>query len=65
MWMSRVSPVAWSTATLDEYTTDLDAAVARVVAAKEAGEALSVGPWSATRPRSSPSCGAAACRSTS
>ena len=28
---------------LDEYTTDLDAAVARVVAAKEAGEALSVG----------------------
>ncbi|MFJ6430312.1 urocanate hydratase [Microbacterium maritypicum] len=28
---------------LDEYTTDLDAAVARVVAAKEAGDALSVG----------------------
>ena len=28
---------------LDEYTTDLDAAVARVVAAKNAGEALSVG----------------------
>lgn len=28
---------------LDEYTTDLDAAVERVVAAKEAGEALSVG----------------------
>ena len=28
---------------LDEYTTDLDAAVARVVAAKEAGEPLSVG----------------------
>ncbi|WP_149085920.1 MULTISPECIES: urocanate hydratase [Microbacterium] len=28
---------------LDEYTTDLDAAVARVVAAKEAGAALSVG----------------------
>ncbi|MDQ0615779.1 urocanate hydratase [Microbacterium sp. W4I4] len=28
---------------LDEYTTDLDAAVARVMAAKEAGEALSVG----------------------
>ncbi|WP_258132087.1 urocanate hydratase [Microbacterium sp. MYb62] len=28
---------------LDEYTTDLDAAVARIVAAKEAGEALSVG----------------------
>lgn len=28
---------------LDEYTTDLDAAVARVVAAKEAGIALSVG----------------------
>ncbi len=28
---------------LDEYTTDLDAAVARVVAAREAGEALSVG----------------------
>ncbi len=28
---------------LDEYTTDLDAAVSRVVAAKEAGEALSVG----------------------
>lgn len=28
---------------LDEYTTDLDAAVARVVAAKQAGEALSVG----------------------
>ncbi|WP_423494126.1 urocanate hydratase [Microbacterium esteraromaticum] len=28
---------------LDEYTTDLDAAIARVVAAKEAGEALSVG----------------------
>ncbi|MDR7111472.1 urocanate hydratase [Microbacterium trichothecenolyticum] len=28
---------------LDEYTTDLDAALARVVAAKEAGEALSVG----------------------
>ncbi|MCE0509699.1 urocanate hydratase [Microbacterium sp. KKR3/1] len=28
---------------LDEYTTDLDAAVARVVAAKESGEALSVG----------------------
>ena len=28
---------------LDEYTTDLDAAVARVIAAKEAGEALSVG----------------------
>ncbi|AZS38999.1 Urocanate hydratase [Microbacterium oxydans] len=28
---------------LDEYTTDLDAAVARVVAAKDAGEALSVG----------------------
>ncbi len=28
---------------LDEYTTDLDAAVARVVAVKEAGEALSVG----------------------
>ncbi|WP_447913750.1 urocanate hydratase [Microbacterium phyllosphaerae] len=28
---------------LDEYTTDLDAAVARVVAAKQDGEALSVG----------------------
>jgi len=28
---------------LDEYTTDLDAALARVVAAKAAGEALSVG----------------------
>ena len=28
---------------LDEYTTDLDAAVTRVVAAKDAGEALSVG----------------------
>lgn len=28
---------------LDEYTTDLDAAVARAVAAKEAGEPLSVG----------------------
>ena len=28
---------------LDEYTTDLDAAVSRVVAAKEAGQALSVG----------------------
>ena len=28
---------------LDEYTTDLDAAVERAVAAKEAGEALSVG----------------------
>lgn len=28
---------------LDEYTTDLDAAIARVVAAKDAGEALSVG----------------------
>ncbi|MCA1307371.1 urocanate hydratase [Microbacterium esteraromaticum] len=28
---------------LDEYTTDLDAAIERVVAAKEAGEALSVG----------------------
>ena len=28
---------------LDEYTTDLDAAVARVVAAKDAGHALSVG----------------------
>ncbi|MGJ0389554.1 urocanate hydratase [Microbacterium sp. CGR1] len=28
---------------LDEYTTDLDAAVARVVAAKQAGDALSVG----------------------
>ncbi len=28
---------------LDEYTTDLDAAVARVVAAKDAGEAVSVG----------------------
>ena len=28
---------------LDEYTTDLDAAVARVVAAKAAGDALSVG----------------------
>ncbi|WP_258131711.1 MULTISPECIES: urocanate hydratase [unclassified Microbacterium] len=28
---------------LDEYSTDLDAAIARVVAAKEAGEALSVG----------------------
>ncbi|KTR75231.1 urocanate hydratase [Microbacterium oxydans] len=28
---------------LDEYTTDLDAAVARVVAAKDAGEALSIG----------------------
>lgn len=28
---------------LDEYTTDLDAAVARVVAAKDAGRALSVG----------------------
>lgn len=28
---------------LDEYTTDLDAAVARVVASKDAGEALSVG----------------------
>ncbi|MEV4775499.1 urocanate hydratase [Microbacterium sp. LTA6] len=28
---------------LDEYTTDLDAAVARVIAAKDAGEALSVG----------------------
>ena len=28
---------------LDEYTTDLDAAVARAVAAKHAGEALSVG----------------------
>ncbi len=28
---------------LDEYTTDLDEAVARVVAAREAGEALSVG----------------------
>ncbi|WP_350351598.1 urocanate hydratase [Microbacterium sp. A8/3-1] len=28
---------------LDEYTTDLDAAVSRVVAAKEAGEPLSVG----------------------
>ncbi|PRA79129.1 urocanate hydratase [Microbacterium sp. MYb66] len=28
---------------LDEYTTDLDAAVARVVAAKDAGEARSVG----------------------
>lgn len=28
---------------LDEYTRDLDAAVSRVVAAKEAGEALSVG----------------------
>lgn len=28
---------------LDEYTTDLDAAVERVVAAKQAGEALSVG----------------------
>lgn len=28
---------------LDEYTSDLDAAVARVVAAREAGEALSVG----------------------
>ncbi len=28
---------------LDEYTTDLDAALARVVAAKTAGEALSVG----------------------
>lgn len=28
---------------LDEYTTDLDAAVARVIAAKEAGQALSVG----------------------
>ncbi|PKI89318.1 urocanate hydratase [Actinomycetales bacterium SN12] len=28
---------------LDEYTTDLDAAVTRVVAAKQAGEALSVG----------------------
>ncbi|WP_341955501.1 urocanate hydratase [Microbacterium sp. LWH13-1.2] len=28
---------------LDEYTTDLDAAVARAVAAKQAGEALSVG----------------------
>ncbi|MCK2024576.1 urocanate hydratase [Microbacterium sp. kSW2-24] len=28
---------------LDEYTTDLDAAVARVLAAKDAGEALSVG----------------------
>ncbi|GAA5029555.1 urocanate hydratase [Microbacterium fluvii] len=28
---------------LDEYTTDLDAAIARVVGAKEAGEALSVG----------------------
>jgi len=28
---------------LDEYTTDLEAAVARVVAAKEAGEPLSVG----------------------
>ncbi|MDY0985146.1 urocanate hydratase [Microbacterium sp. CFBP9023] len=28
---------------LDEYTTDLDAAITRVVAAKDAGEALSVG----------------------
>ncbi|CAN7231992.1 urocanate hydratase [Microbacterium foliorum] len=28
---------------LDEYTTDLDAAIARAVAAKDAGEALSVG----------------------
>jgi urocanate hydratase len=28
---------------LDEYTTDLDAALARVVSAKQAGEALSVG----------------------
>jgi urocanate hydratase len=28
---------------LDEYTTDLDTAIARAVAAKEAGEALSVG----------------------
>ncbi len=28
---------------LDEYTTDLDAAVARVLAAKDAGQALSVG----------------------
>jgi len=28
---------------LDEYTTDLDAAIARVIAAKDAGEALSVG----------------------
>ncbi len=28
---------------LDEYSTDLDAAIARVVAAKEAGQALSVG----------------------
>ncbi|CAH0214792.1 Urocanate hydratase [Microbacterium sp. Bi98] len=28
---------------LDEYTTDLDAAIARVVAAKDAGEALSAG----------------------
>ena len=28
---------------LDEYTTDLDAAIARVVAAKDVGEALSVG----------------------
>ncbi|MEV7799916.1 urocanate hydratase [Microbacterium foliorum] len=28
---------------LDEYTTDLDAAIARVVVAKDAGEALSVG----------------------
>ncbi|GAA3914201.1 urocanate hydratase [Microbacterium invictum] len=28
---------------LDQYTTDLDAAVARVLAAKDAGEALSVG----------------------
>ena len=28
---------------LDEYTTDLDAAVARVLAARDAGEALSVG----------------------
>lgn len=28
---------------LDEYTTDLDAAIARVVAAKDAGDALSVG----------------------
>jgi len=28
---------------LDEYTADLDAAIARVVAAKDAGEALSVG----------------------
>ena len=39
MWRCRRAERGY----LDEYTTDLDAAVARVLAAKDAGEALSVG----------------------